>query len=95
MVAAVDTNCYGVYAVTTYKNYKKKVKLMATEPKYPNIIVPLSGEDGNAFAIMGAVTKALRRGGVPANEITEYSNESMSGDYNNLIQTAMKWVTVE
>ncbi len=28
-------------------------------PKFPNIEVQLSGEDGNAFSIMGRVTKAM------------------------------------
>lgn len=64
-------------------------------PKYPEIVVTLLGEDGNAFAIMGAVKKALRRNGVSDEEIAQYSTESMSGDYNNLIQTAMKWVTID
>lgn len=64
-------------------------------PKYPHIIVPLSGEDGNAFAIMGAVKRALRRNGVSVEEIVQYSEESRAGDYDNLIQTAMKWVTVD
>lgn len=67
---------------------------MAT-PKYPEIVVQLLGEDGNAFAIMGAVKKALRRSGVSAEEIDQYSEESMSGDYNNLLLTAARWVTID
>lgn len=62
--------------------------------KYPQIEVELTGQDGNAFAIMGAVQKALRRHGVPAEEIAKYQEESMSGDYDNLLQTAMRWVNV-
>lgn len=62
--------------------------------KYPAIEVKLIGEDGNAFAIMGAVSRALRRGKVPADEIKQYMEESMSGDYDNLLRTAMNWVTV-
>jgi hypothetical protein len=62
--------------------------------KYPNVHVQLSGQDGNAFAIMGAVQKALRRHGVPQEEIAKYTEESMSGDYDNLLQTAMRWVDV-
>ena len=64
------------------------------EVKYPNVEVQLTGEDGNAFAIMGAVSTALRRAGVPAEEITKYKEESMSGDYDNLLVTAMRWVSV-
>jgi hypothetical protein len=62
--------------------------------KYPEIEVQLSGEDGNAFAIMGAVSKALRRAGVSKEERDAYYAESTSGDYDHLLQTAMRWVTV-
>jgi len=62
--------------------------------KYPNIKVQLSGEDGNAFAIMGRVGKALRNAKVPQEEIEKYYEESKSGDYDNLLQTAMRWVEV-
>lgn len=62
--------------------------------KYPDIHVQLTSTDGNAYAIMGAVQKALRRAGVSAEEITAYGEESMSGDYNHLLQTAMAWVDV-
>ena len=64
------------------------------ETKYPEIEVQLSGNDGNAFAVMGAVAKALRRNKVPADEIKQYQTESMSGDYDNLLRVAMAWVTV-
>lgn len=64
------------------------------DPKYPDIEVQLTGTDGNAYAIMGAVSQALRKHGVPAEEITEFTEESMSGDYDNLLQTAMRWVDV-
>ena len=60
--------------------------------KYPNIKVRLVGMDGNAFAIMGRVEGALRRGGVSKEEREVYLAESRSGDYNNLLRTAMAWV---
>ena len=60
--------------------------------KYPNIKVKLVGMDGNAFAIMGRVEGALRRGGVSKEEREAYLAESRSGDYNNLLRTAMAWV---
>jgi len=65
-----------------------------SEIKYPKIEVELVGQDGNAFAIMGAVQKALKRNGVAPAEIEEYLSESMSGDYDNLLRTALRWVTV-
>ncbi len=65
-----------------------------TEPKYPEIEVQLTGQDGNAFAIMGRVAGALKKAGVPKEEVGEYMKESMSGDYDHLLRTAMKWVAV-
>lgn len=62
-------------------------------PKYPEIEVQLSGEDGNAFFIIGRVRKAMRRADVPDNEIEQFSVECQSGDYDHLLQTCMKWVT--
>jgi hypothetical protein len=62
-------------------------------PKF-DVDVQLVGRDGNAFAIMGAVSKALRRAGATAEEIAEYREESTSGDYDNLLRVAMEWVRV-
>jgi hypothetical protein len=62
--------------------------------KYPEINVQLTEQDGNAFAIMGAVSTALRKAGVSKEEINQYTSESMSGDYDNLLRTAMNWVSV-
>ena len=64
------------------------------ETKYPEVEVELTGQDGNAFAIMGRVAGALKKAGVPKEEVAEYMKESMSGDYNHLLQTAMRWVSV-
>ena len=68
---------------------------MTNQPKYPDIVVQLSGEDGNAFFIMGRVRKALRRANVSATEIEQYIQQSTSGDYDNLLRVAMEWVTCE
>ncbi len=65
-----------------------------SEIKYPEIKVQLTGTDGNAFAIMGAVTSALRKAGVPKQELDAYYTESTSGDYDHLLQTACRWVSV-
>lgn len=62
--------------------------------KYPDIEVELSSQDGNAFAIMGAVTKAMKSHKVPNDEIAAFRQEAMSGDYDNLLRTAMQWVSV-
>jgi hypothetical protein len=65
-----------------------------SEVKYPDIEVELSGQDGNAYAIMGSISKAMRRARVSQAEIDKYLEESTSGDYDHLLQTAMRWVSV-
>ena len=51
----------------------------------------LTGEDGNAFAIMGRVTTSLRRAG-QRDLINEYLRRAMNGDYNNLIAVSMDYI---
>lgn len=66
-----------------------------TDIKYPRINVPLIGEDGNAFAILGVVTRELRRAGVSIEERAKFNKEAMSGDYDHMLQTVMAWVSTD
>ena len=65
------------------------------EVRFPEVVVQLSGEDGNAFAILGTVRRALKRAGVDAEAVDEFQAEASSGDYGHLLTTVMKWVRVE
>jgi len=56
--------------------------------------VKLTGEDGNAFAIMGTVSRALRKAGLPKEHVDKYMEESTSGDYNNLLIVAHKYANI-
>lgn len=64
-------------------------------PRYPEITVELTGVDGNAFFIIGTMKKALRRAGISQAEIDKFQEEATSGDYDHLLQTCFRWVTVE
>jgi hypothetical protein len=64
-------------------------------PRYPDILVPLTGEDGNAFAILGRTAGALRAAELPQEEIDDYFAEATRGDYDHLLQTTMRWVDWE
>lgn len=65
------------------------------DPIYPDITVQLTGEDGNAFSIIGRVSTVMRRAAIPKEKIDAFRTEAMSGDYNGVLQTAMKYVNVE
>lgn len=64
------------------------------QPLFPDVRVQLTGQDGNAFFIIGRVTKAARAAKVPKDSIDDYINEAMSGDYDHLLQVTMKYFTV-
>ena len=64
------------------------------KPKFPHVRVKLVGHDGNAFSILGRVTQAMRKHGVEDAEVKAFMAEATSGDYNNLLATAMRWVDV-
>jgi hypothetical protein len=57
-------------------------------------VVQLVGTDGNAFAIMGKVARALRQAGRP-DLVKPYMDEATSGDYDHLLQVTMKYVDVQ
>jgi hypothetical protein len=62
-----------------------------TSPKYPDIEIQLTGEDGNAFSIMGRVRRAMYRSGLGDTEWGDYHAEATSGSYDHLLMTTMKW----
>uniref|UniRef100_A0A6H1ZZV7 Uncharacterized protein n=1 Tax=viral metagenome TaxID=1070528 RepID=A0A6H1ZZV7_9ZZZZ len=58
-------------------------------------VVKLIGNDGDAFAILGRCKRALRAAGADDEYVTKYLQESSAGDYDNLLQVAMKYCEVE
>jgi hypothetical protein len=64
------------------------------DPKYPNIRLRLTGLDGNAFGILGRVQSALRQAKVPQEEQEAFWKEATAGDYDHLLQTCTRRVTV-
>ena len=49
----------------------------------------LSGQDGNAFFILGRAQQVMRQAKVPQSEIDAMMSTAMSGDYDHLLQTVM------
>lgn len=54
-------------------------------------ILKLVGNDGNAFAILGAASRIARQNGMDWKAI---SAEAMNGDYDHLLQTMVKYFEV-
>ena len=64
-----------------------------TTPMYPAVHVQLTGDDGNAFAILGRVRASLIAAGVDRQEVARYVTEATAGDYDHLLQVSLAWVS--
>lgn len=51
----------------------------------------LTGEDGNAFAILGRAKRALEKAG-QGHLVTEMTNKAIAGDYNHLLATVQEYI---
>ena len=68
--------------------------MTTVSPKFPDVVVKLTGVDGNAFNLIGIVTGALRRAGY-RDAIREFSDAAFECDnYDALLQHIMKTVEV-
>lgn len=57
--------------------------------------VTLTGENGNAYNIMGLCFRAAKKAGWDQERIDALQHEMTSGDYDHLLQTAMRYFDVE
>jgi len=71
---------------------EEEMELMEREEaRKPTVVL----DDGNALAVIGRCAKALHRAGYSKEEVDKFREEALSGDYDNVLQTAMKWCNVE
>ncbi len=56
--------------------------------------VRLVGEDGNAFAILARVRRAMKDADVPRETVDAFRREATSGDYSHLLATVMEYCEV-
>jgi len=55
-------------------------------------VLRLTGQDGNAFAILGKARRVARKNNMNWEKI---QSEAISGDYDHLLQTMCKYFDVE
>ena len=60
------------------------------EPLYPQVKVKLVGLDGNAFSIIGRCVKEAQKH-LDKSIIDSFKVEAMSGNYDHLLMTCMKY----
>lgn len=54
--------------------------------------VQLIGQDGNAFAIMGRTTDALKKAGNDKAIVDSYLSQAQSGDYDHLLKVTLAFI---
>jgi hypothetical protein len=60
---------------------------------YGKNVIDIDGPDGNAFALMGIGANYLKRYlGYTKDEIDDFRNEMMAGDYENLLLVFDKYL---
>jgi hypothetical protein len=78
-----------------YRGYKQA---LAGDDVQTGIEVELSDSNGNAFAILGACFRALNNSDLDSDEKARikaaFEAEAMSGDYDHLLQTTMRYFEV-
>jgi hypothetical protein len=57
--------------------------------------VKLTGNDGNAFVILGSCHLAGKKAGWNKEKLKEFSDKATSGDYNHLLRTACEYFDVQ
>jgi hypothetical protein len=74
----------------------KTKRVVKPKIKHPDVVVQLTGRDGNAFSIMGHVSRALRRAGKDPDVVEEFMEEATRcKSYDAFLQHVMKTVTVK
>ncbi|ASX98929.1 hypothetical protein SEA_ROSIEPOSIE_33 [Arthrobacter phage RosiePosie] len=63
------------------------------QPKFPDVVVPLEGHDGNGFMIASRVRKALEKAG-HREEAKTFFDDALSSDYMHLLDTVQKYVSI-
>lgn len=64
--------------------------------RYSEVTVSLVGTDGNSFALIGRVQRALQDAGIESSEVVEFTEKCFkASSYDELLQFLMETVNVE
>lgn len=63
--------------------------------RYPQVKVQLTGENGNAYMVIGLTTRAMKKAGIPAEDVTKFQHDCFNqASYDHLLQLVMQTVDV-
>jgi len=64
-------------------------------PKYPRVKVQVTGPHGGFYPTVAAVQAAMRRAGVPLQELSNFYQDAAESSDDNLLRTCLRWVDVD
>ena len=64
-------------------------------PKYPRVKVEIAGAYGGFYPTVAVVQAAMRRAGVPLQELSNFCAEAAEAQEDSLLQTCLRWVDVD
>ena len=67
---------------------------LAPRARFPEVVVPMAGCDGNAYAVLGRAARAARRAGLPHRLVIAFLEEARAGDRDHLLATVARWFSV-
>jgi len=65
-----------------------------SKPKYGQYKIKIVGGNGNAFMLLSSAKRQLREQNADPKIFDEFSKEAMSGDYDHLLKTFLKFFDV-
>ena len=74
--------------------YTPAFTVHAMEPKYPHVVVQLTGKNGNAITILGHCIIAAREAGVTETEVALFLEDATQRDYDHLLRVCMEWFEI-
>lgn len=83
--------CEGASLADMNAQFEEEALQQPGLPDGLKVVVKLVGEDGNAFAILGWVRRALKRAG-RQEKAEEYLARATAGDYDHLLAVTMEYV---
>ena len=67
----------------------------STTPQFADVHVQLTGQDGNVFAIIGRVRRALLKAGATEQQIDRFMEEmTAAGSCDAALAVVLRWVQV-
>jgi hypothetical protein len=94
VIAVTAPGAVTLYVDPSGSAYGRYVGTRVVLPKYRHIRVQLTGNDGNAFMVLGLCQRAAKRMGLAEEEINAFFAEAQAGDYDHLLQTCQRWFTI-